>query len=330
MIAGLFLHGRRIDSVFELLGRKENDITYAIGWALAQSPAFRTAILRRIFKTVRDLDVQRVALQQHASSLGITDIEIHGPALHVIVEAKRGWTPPSKEQLALYAQRLQPGSGNRTALVTMSECSPEHATLHLPAKIGTVPVIHLAYREVSKLARVKRGTHAEQRLLSQLRTYLERIMKMQEQTSNLVYVVALSSDTAEWSRISWIDIVTRRSRYFHPAGGAGWPRKPPNYLGFRYDGRLQSVHHVEDWKIVTEMSHEIPEINARTWPPYVLYTLGPPIVPQRVVRTGKLYRNGRVWAMLDLLLTCDTISEARDLTKQRLAGELEPLDSPGT
>jgi hypothetical protein len=36
----LFLHGRKLDTVFDLLGSKENDITYSVGWALAQSPAF--------------------------------------------------------------------------------------------------------------------------------------------------------------------------------------------------------------------------------------------------------------------------------------------------
>ena len=33
---------------------------------------------------------------------------------------------------------------------------------------------------------------------------------------------------------------------------------------------------------------------------------------QNCGKTGKIFRNGRVWAMLDTLLTCDTISEARD------------------
>lgn len=29
-----------VTSVFDLLGRKENDLTYAVGWCLAESPAF--------------------------------------------------------------------------------------------------------------------------------------------------------------------------------------------------------------------------------------------------------------------------------------------------
>ena len=37
----LKLHGRPIGTVFDLLGKKENDITYSVGWALAQSPGLR-------------------------------------------------------------------------------------------------------------------------------------------------------------------------------------------------------------------------------------------------------------------------------------------------
>ncbi len=321
MSAELLLHGRRIESVFELLGRRENDITYSIGWALAQSAAFRTAVLQYVFKPAGDVAATHVALQQYAGQLGITDIEMRGPAVHVIVEAKRGWTVPSQGQLERYAKRLRSADGRRVALVTMSECSREYATLHLPAKIGTAPVVHLAWRDVSDLARTKRGTHAEKRLLAQLRTFLERVVEMQDQTSNLVYVVALANGTPEWSRLSSIEIVTKRSRYFHPFGGSGWPTVPPNYLGFRYGGRLQRIHHVEDWKVVTEMSREIPDISSVAWAPHLLYTLGPPIVPGKVVKTGKIFPAGRVWAMLDLLLTCDTISEAHDLTKKRQAGE---------
>jgi len=40
--------------------------------------------------------------------------------------------------------------------------------------------------------------------------------------------------------------------------------------------------------------------------------------PTNVVKTGNIFRNGRVWCMLDTLFTCDTISDARDETKSRL------------
>ena len=143
---------------------------------------------------------------------------------------------------------------------------------------------------------------------------------MQNQESNLVYVVSLGASTPEWSQLSWRDIVIKKKHYFHPVGG-GWPKDPPNYLGFRYDGKLQSIHHIESWQIVDNMHEAFPEINAVGWEPHFLYTLGDSIIPQKEVKTGKIYPSGRVWAMLDLLLTCSTISEARDLTQKRLVTE---------
>ena len=50
---------------------------------------------------------------------------------------------------------------------------------------------------------------------------------------------------------------------------------------------------------------------------FFVYKLGLAIVPPKEVKNGKIYPNGRVWAMLDTLLTSDTISEARDISKAR-------------
>lgn len=51
---------------------------------------------------------------------------------------------------------------------------------------------------------------------------------------------------------------------------------------------------------------------------HYIYQLGPAIVPSKIVKAGKIFCNGRVWTMLDTLLTCDTISEARDLTRIKI------------
>ncbi len=56
-----------------------------------------------------------------------------------------------------------------------------------------------------------------------------------------------------------------------------------------------------------------------------LYTLGPPIVPPKTVKAGNLYRAQRVEAAIDLLLTCDTIRDARDKTQERLTASGEVL-----
>ncbi len=201
----------------------------------------------------------------------------------------------------------------------MSECSSEYAKLQLKERVNGMQITHIGWRDIQQMARRCSGTHAEKRLLDELRIYLERIVKVQDQQSNLVYVVSLGMDTPKWSTLSWKKIV-EEGRYFHPVGTKGWPKEPPNYIGFRYDGRLQSIHHVDEAKITTDVHAEMPELTPGPWPSHFIYTLGPPIRPDKVVKSGKVYRSARVWAMLDLLLTCDSISEAAEQTKQRRAG----------
>ncbi len=293
-MADLYLHRRKLDSIFELLGTKENDITYSIGWALARSPAFLRRLVHHVLPDAV-LQEPAVHLQEYqGGGSGFTDIEIWGTDFRVIIEAKRGWCLPERDQLEKYAKRPTASHVSHTALVAMSECSPEYAKLHLPKAVCGHPVHHVGWKEVARLTVVPKASHAEKRLLAELRTYFARIVRMQNQTSNMVYVVAL---------------------------GGGWPKEPPNYIGFRYGGQLRSVHHVDDWKIVKDIHAELPEIPDQDWPAHFLYTLGPPIVLSKTVKSGKVYPNGRVWAMLDLLLTRDTVSDARDLTQQRLSEE---------
>jgi len=42
-----------------------------------------------------------------------------------------------------------------------------------------------------------------------LEGYLKGLMSMQKQESNLVYVLALSSEQASWSKLTWIEFVTK-------------------------------------------------------------------------------------------------------------------------
>ena len=320
-MADLYLHQRKLESIFELLGAKENDITRSIGWALSHSPNFLCNLLVNLFPGAFDKGVEKICLQEYKKEGGFTDVEIVSPNVHVIIEAKRGWSLPGEDQLKLYVSRLKESQRLHRALVVMAECSPEYAQLHLPKMVEEIPVSYFSWGKVHGLSKITEGTHAEKRLLAQLRAYLRRLVNMQNQESNLVYVVSLGSGKPDWSTISWRDIVIEKKHYFHPVGG-GWPKEPPNYMGFRYDGKLQRIYHVESWKIPDDMHADFPEIKPVNWPPHFLYTLGNPIIPPRDVKTGKIYPNGRVWAMLDLLLTCNTISEARDLTRKRQSGDI--------
>jgi hypothetical protein len=88
-------------------------------------------------------------------------------------------------------------------------------------------------------------------------------------------------------------------------------------MAFRWAGRLQSIHHVDSYEIITSWRQHFPDTTEAEIDPHFLYHLGPPIVPQHEVKTGNIYRSGRVWAAIDLLLTCETISEARRKSEER-------------
>jgi hypothetical protein len=168
------------------------------------------------------------------------------------------------------------------------------------------------------------GSHRERRLLRELRHYLSGVITMQDLTSNWTYVVALSARTPLGWGLSFLDVVLKHRRYFHPYGsGGGWPRTPPNYLGFRWGGRLRQLHHVESYKVVDSLNDEFQEIPRDVVGTHIVYDLGPAMIPSRPVPNGAQYRAARLWAALDLLLTAPTLKEALAQTKarQRMAAQ---------
>ena len=322
-MSDLYLHRQKVQSVFQLLGEHENDMTYSLGWALARCPSLRREFLSTLVEWTGTVDTTRISLQRAEAESGITDIEIESAGhFFLIGEAKRGWNLPSREQLAKYARRLCVSSSPLKRLVVISQCSRAYAESRLSTEVDGVSVTPFSWKDLAVLAQRSqaKGSHAEKRLLRDLLTYLKGLMTMQNIDSNWVYVVALGSGTPAGWGISWIDIVEKSARYFHPVGGQGWPKEPPNYIAFRYHGKLQSIHHIEGYDVVTNMHGRFPEIPDEEWGPFFLYTLGPAFAPFSQVPTGKIYPNGRVWCMLDTLFTSATISEARDASKARRAG----------
>lgn len=320
----LFLHGRLIGPVFELLGENENDITYSVGWALSRSPSFLRTFLDETVGYKGETAEAIVRLQDYRKTGGITDIEVELPGqLYVVVEAKKGWSLPSVSQLEKYVSRYGGKNSPVKKILVLSECSLEYARhnlgLRLLKGVPVEPVSWKAIVHVAERAAAKRG-HREKHLLGELLAYLRRVTTVQNIESNWVYVVALSHKIPPQWQISFTDIVNKRQRYFHPVGTNGWPKDPPNYIAFRYEGRLQSVHHIEEYEVFTRIHDYFPEIPNEEWDPHYLYKLGPAIQPGHEVRTGNIYPNGRVWCMLDALLTCKTVSEARDLSKKREDG----------
>jgi len=320
-MAKLYLHHREISSVFELLGTNENDITCSIGWSLSRSPYFLKSIIREIFSKSIGRGYCIIRLQEHGKDKGYTDIEIEDDDIHVIVEAKRGWNLPSLGQLEGYAGRI----GKRKkyiGILVLAECTHEYAQSTLEFRsIRGIPVVFMNWRDIERISHISGGTYGEKQLMQQLRTYLRSVVNMRDQRSNVVYVVPLKKALIGSSKISWIDIVEKRGRYFSPVKGKGYPKVPPNYLGFRYDGELKRIHHMESWEVVKRVRDRIPEIKKGdiSERDHYLFKLGPPIIPQHKVRSGKIYPSGHHEVAIDLLLTCNTVEEAFRRTKKRMA-----------
>lgn len=321
----LTAYGSQVTSVFQLIGTLENDITKSIAWAFCQCSSFSKRVFDEFFGIDCNPDNILISYQQWEAKKGITDLEITDNDLfYVIIEAKRGWVLPGSEQITLYSERksLTDSQAKNKAIITMSECSDDYAAAYLPfICINGIPVKHLSWKHLYEIAVGATGqsSFVERRILKELTNYLGRIMTMQEKTSNWVFVVSLSYKKAEGSNLSYVDIVEKKGKYYHPFGVRGWPKEAPNYIAFRYDGRLQSIHHIEDYVITKRIHDIIPELPDEEWETsHFVYTLGPAIKPSKTVKTGNIYASGRKWAMLDLLLTSDTIAEACDLSAQRV------------
>src|SRR5450759_1790215 len=178
----LHLYGLPVGTVFELLGNQENDITKSIGWALAQSPAFLLGLLQDLFPRARPGSPEAVRLQEPYVGSGYTDIEVQTDALHLIVEAKRGWASPERSQLEKYLVRFK-DDGHEHAFVVMAEASEAFAreSGRLPTDVNSVPVFYRSWKQVARIASQCRskGTHAEKHLLDELCLYIKGLMSMQ-------------------------------------------------------------------------------------------------------------------------------------------------------
>ena len=325
----LVAYGTEVSSVFQLIGNLENDITKSIAWALARCPEFLKAVIYEVMSLEIDTQNVRITYQEFEKNKGITDLEITDTtSFYIIIEAKRGWILPGAEQLTLYSQRknIIESPVSHKAIISMSECSEDYANAYLPFKvINDIPVNHLSWKRIYELANSAKtsSSRSQKDLLKELMRYLGDIMTMQAKESNWVYVVSLSTEKPENCDLTWVELVEKKMKYFHPFGIKGWPKEPPNYIGFRYKGKLQSIHHIESYSITKNIHDEIEEMpNVEDEYEHFVYSLGKPIIPSKVVKTGKIYASGRKWAMIDTLLTADTIHEASEISRQRMNNKL--------
>lgn len=322
----LFIFNDKVDSIFQLLGQKENDISYSVGYAFGNCQNFLQNFLQHIkIKTPFQPEAIKIKLQTHEKDKGFTDFEIFQEnEFHIIIEAKRGWTFPTRQQLDKYATRqtFKNSTAKDKRIIVFNESTPAFTQTNFDlTNIRSIPVEVISWQDIQRLVTTSKkiGRNTENRLLKELNTYLDKISTMQKVDSNWVYIVSLGNDKPNGWDISWQDIVNKHNKYFHPVGGkGGWPHEPPNYIAFRYDGKLQSIHHIDKYQVFTDSTKYFPTSPEGQWPEHYLYYLGPAIKPAHEVKSGqKIIRAMRVWAMLDLLLTCKTIQEARDKSDER-------------
>jgi hypothetical protein len=327
-VADLILHARPVSTVFDLLGHDEDDMTAALGWCLARSPSLMAVFLREVANSAAGPGPV-VELQRHdASDGGFTDIEIRSPEVHVIVEAKRGWALPSEAQLRRYEARFDAFGARHQMFVVLTQNGVESVVRRrlstwLPPEL-VMPVV-LGWSRVVELARraSRDGERSDRVFVTELAQYLRGVADMRDTNSNSVHVVSLTRSVWDgWPPdLSPVDEVEKHRIYHYPTRGGNYPKIVPNYMAFRYDGRLQSIHHVDEYMVVDSPFGLFPGAPNLEWdePAYFLQ-LGPPFAPNHEVRTGKgIFRNAPVTADLDLLLTSSTVIEARDATKARRA-----------
>ena len=343
----LFVRKQKVDTVFELLGSNENAMTYSLGWALAECDAFSQKLAEMLGLSGGFSDAMLIRLQKFDPQKGFTDIEIIDPGrFHIIIEAKRGFNIPCRDQIKKYADRLRDTKAKNMLLVLaesdrkeqwLPQQVREHVQEHVQEHVKQVEVKAISWKQFQNMANdcmTKASKHSEKRLLRQLIQYLEKVTTMQNQTSNLVYVVSASDDVFfKDIDLSFIDVIEKCQKYFHPVG-KGWPIEPPNYIAFRYRGKLQSIHHIESYTVIKDFQEafNLPSPHLIK-PPHYLYELGPAIHPPKEVRTNDKYKRytqiqqaARRECFIDLLLTCDSVSEAFAKTKRRMNGEGENLE----
>lgn len=321
----LELHEKRVQSIFDLLGTKENGLTYALGWTFSDNKELLKAFVKRISneKYKFDEDSSEVRLQKHGGKKrGFTDIElVIDNQLFIIIEAKKGWNLPGKPQLEKYASRFaKMGSYSSRKLVVISEYNEAIAERELEKLRMKATPTYMSWSTVFSLFEevYPRSDNFQKQILNRLRTYFKKVVKvisMQDRNSNKVFCVALGADKPKWSRLSWIEIVEKEGKYFYPAR-QGWPADPPNYIAFRYRGKLQSIHHVDSFEMVTKMYKHLP-VDREEWDLHFLLTLGKPFRPSKEVTNGKIYPQQHLWFDLDTVFTTKTIREARDITQER-------------
>lgn len=321
----LFLHNKEVDSIYDLLSnvkKDENSLTYGLGWVFTESESFFKDFMSEL-EIKNNLNNYNIKLQEYKDKkIGYTDIELDGlekEDYYLIVEAKIGWNIPTKNQINNYCKRFKEYRKNNCIIVILSECSEEYAenilkSYNIKYKWYYLPWSKI-YQKLDKRILKTRGSH-EKKSLKEFHLFLNKMITMQNKKSNEVFCVSLSRDSARGSDTTFVDVVEKYQKYFFPIE-KGWPSEPPNYVAFRYDGELQSIHHVDSYIKTTKLYEHLPFPREEEDGPRFLLTLSKPFKPSKTIKNGAKWRSNHVWFDLDTIFLCDTIKEAIDLTKKR-------------
>jgi hypothetical protein len=322
--SNIFLHDEEIQSIFELLGSDENDLSFSIGFTLSKSPKLLKELIKRIFGHVQFKNAV-IKLQQHGKHPGFTDMEIIlDNKFFFVIEAKKGWNLPSISQFRRYLQRFKEYGRMNRLFVVLSDCTEEYFKTQFPNTLYNINISSISWTEIIELIDDARynASNKEKWILDHLKDYLREVVVVENQESNWVYVVSLSLSERipSWSKLSWRDMVVKKEHYFYP-NEKNWPKIPPNYIAFRYDGKLQSIHHVKKYEVVQDVHKYIPEIKRWKLQNYYLLWLGPKFEPRKELPNGNIWSNGRFWCLLDTLFTSKTIAEAIEISKKRVGDD---------
>jgi len=297
----LLLHGQEIESVFDLLGYNENGLTYALGWILSNNDELLKIIVNEISGKSYECKDCEVRLQEFwEKDQGFTDVELLvDNDLFLIIEAKIGWKLPGQKQLSRYSARFKEYRAYKKRFVIISECTKEYAIEELKNLKSKIPIEYLSWHEIHSLVhKVRRkSSNQQKRICDDFEKYFRKVINTQNKNSNKVFCVVLNRKN--------FDVVMKNRRYRYPLG-KNWPHDPPNYIAFRYEGRLHSIHHVDDY-----------EMEKSPQGPMVILILGKPFKPAKEVKNGKIYPSQHLWFDLDTVFVCRTIKEARDITQKR-------------
>lgn len=306
----LYGYGRKIESIFQLLGNHENDITKAIAYTLSKNSMFLNNFLDEILD---EYTLERICLddviinfQQYYEkngedkNNGITDVEIYQePFFKIIIEAKKYDILPNISQLKKYAYYLNQIISEQKLILTMSDFNSNAADIIQENDIDGIRIKHITYKKVYEIAKtsLNKSKNEERRILKELISFLEGVIFMSNEHSSVVYVVPLNGDSVKKHDEERI--------YTCPVGN-GFLKKPENYLGFRFGGKLQYINHVDKVEYYRDGNKRL----------MFKFILGPDIIPKEIVKSGPL-RDTKLFCDIDLLLTSSSIKEAYTKYKSR-------------